>query len=158
MILRRSMSPISMPSKAGATTLASSWLRERFPHLDIWTDNGIAAGDAIRRWLDEDRGTLVLGSESQAGGDCGAKLRDDPRLVFSLDFRESLFQGPAELLDPSHWPDRVIAMTLARVGGASGPDFERLAELRRHRAAPPDSMPPVACADVKICCASRKWA
>ena len=106
-------------------------LHKRFVHLDIWTDNGIAASDAIRAWLDENSGTLVLGSESQANGAVARSFRDDPRLVLSLDFRESAFQGPAELLDPSYWPERVIAMTLARVGDGSGPDFERLAELRR---------------------------
>jgi phosphoribosylformimino-5-aminoimidazole carboxamide ribotide isomerase len=106
-------------------------LRQRFPDLDIWTDNGLAAGEAVRDWLDEDRGTLVLGSESQANGGVARSFVDEPRLVLSLDFRAAAFQGPVELLDPSHWPRRVIAMTLARVGGTAGPDFERLAELRR---------------------------
>jgi phosphoribosylformimino-5-aminoimidazole carboxamide ribotide isomerase len=115
----------------GDNTGVVTRLRERFAHLDIWTDNGIAARNAIRAWLDEDRGTLVLGSESQASGALARSFRDDPRLVLSLDFRDSVFQGPVELLDPSHWPERVIAMTLARVGGVSGPDFERLAELCR---------------------------
>ncbi len=115
----------------GDNTGAVTLLRKRFAHLDIWIDNGIAARDAIRAWLDGDRGTLVLGSESQTGADVARSFKDDPRLVLSLDFRESAFQGPSELLDPSHWPERVIAMTLARVGGASGPDFERLSQLRR---------------------------
>ena len=116
---------------SGDNTCVVMGLRRRFPHLDIWTDNGIAAGEAVRRWLDENRGTLVLGSELQATGTVARSFVDEPRLVLSLDFRESVFQGPADLLDPSHWPRRVIAMTLARVGGEAGPDFERLAELRR---------------------------
>ena len=116
---------------SGDNTCVVMGLRRRFPHLDIWTDNGIAAGEAVRRWLDENRGTLVLGSESQATSTVALSFLDEPRLVLSLDFRESVFQGPADLLDPSHWPRRVIAMTLARVGGEAGPDFERLAELRR---------------------------
>jgi phosphoribosylformimino-5-aminoimidazole carboxamide ribotide isomerase len=105
-------------------------LRARFPDLDIWTDNGAATADAVRRWLDRDRGTLVLGSESQTSCDLMASFRDDPRLVLSLDFRADAFLGPPELLEPSLWPRRVIAMTLARIGGAAGPDFERLAALR----------------------------
>ena len=116
---------------SGDNTCVVMGLRRRFPHLDIWTDNGIAAGEAVRRWLDENRGTLVLGSELQATSTVARSFVDEPRLVLSLDFRESVFQGPADLLDPSHWPRRVIAMTLARVGGEAGPDFERLAELRR---------------------------
>ncbi|MBV9113486.1 MAG: nickel transporter [Hyphomicrobiales bacterium] len=105
-------------------------LRKRFAHLDIWTDNGIAASDEIRAWLATGRGTLVLGSESQMDSLVARSFKHDARLVLSLDFRESGFQGPAELLDPLHWPQRIIAMTLARVGGVGGPDFERLAELR----------------------------
>jgi HisA/HisF family protein len=116
---------------SGDNTCVVMGLRRRFPHLDTWTDNGIAAGEAVRRWLDENRGTLVLGSESQVTSTVARSFVDEPRLVLSLDFRESVFQGPADLLDPSHWPRRVIAMTLARVGGEAGPDFERLAELRR---------------------------
>lgn len=114
----------------GDNTGVVAGLRKRFAHLDVWTDNGIAGGDAIRVWLDDNRGTLVLGSESQASGALARSLKDNPRLVLSLDFRGGAFQGPVELLDPSHWPERVIAMTLARVGVASGPDFERLSELR----------------------------
>ena len=31
---------------------------------------------------------------------------------------------------PERWPERVIAMTLARVGAGAGPDLERLKALR----------------------------
>ena len=31
--------------------------------------------------------------------------------------------------DPASWPARVIAMTLARVGGAAGPDTDRVAGI-----------------------------
>ncbi|MBV9431906.1 MAG: nickel transporter [Hyphomicrobiales bacterium] len=107
-----------------------SGLFERFAHLDLWIDNGMAEENGIRSWLVENRGKLVLGSESQEDAALARSLKKNPRLILSLDFRGCAFQGPAELLDPSHWPEQVIAMTLARVGGASGPDFERLAELR----------------------------
>jgi phosphoribosylformimino-5-aminoimidazole carboxamide ribotide isomerase len=115
----------------GDNTTIVMRLRERFPGLDIWTDNGIADGERVRDWLDADRGTLVLGSESQANANVVRIFTDEPRLVLSLDFRAQAFQGPEELLEPLLWPRRVIAMTLARVGGAAGPDFERLASLRR---------------------------
>ncbi|MBV9568420.1 MAG: nickel transporter, partial [Hyphomicrobiales bacterium] len=108
-------------------------LRKRFAPLDIWTDNGFATTDEIQSWLEEGRGTLVLGSESQRSALVAGSFKDDPRLVLSLDFRESGFLGPAELLDPFHWPERIIAMSLTRIGGAAGPDFERLAELCRRR-------------------------
>jgi phosphoribosylformimino-5-aminoimidazole carboxamide ribotide isomerase len=77
--------------------------------------------------------SLVLGSESQP--DCGLvrSLRTNDRVVLSLDFRGERFLGPDCLLaEPSHWPARVVVMTLARVGGDSGPDFARLANIREH--------------------------
>ncbi|MFI5013492.1 MAG: HisA/HisF-related TIM barrel protein [Hyphomicrobiales bacterium] len=114
----------------GDNLVAVVALRERFPHLDIWVDNGAASVDSVRSWLDCERGTIVIGSESQM--DCALmdEFRHEIPIVLSLDFRGDKFEGPAELLDPSHWPQRVVAMTLARVGAGAGPDFERLAWLR----------------------------
>jgi len=62
-------------------------------------------------------------------------LRDDRRVILSLDFRGDAFIGPPALLGaPELWPQRVIVMTLERVGSAAGPDLETMAEL--HRRAP----------------------
>ena len=56
------------------------------------------------------------------------------RIVLSLDFRGDAFQGPQEILaEPALWPQRVIVMTLARVGSGAGPDLERLAAIRVDR-------------------------
>ena len=61
-----------------------------------------------------------------------ALLASERHALLSLDFRGDAFQGPAELLTrPDLWPARVIVMTLARIGGASGPDFSQLAAIRR---------------------------
>ncbi len=106
-------------------------IRRRFPHLEVWTDNAAASPEAVRAWLDGDHGILVLGSESQSSSALARALRDEPRLALSLDFRADAFLGPADLLDPEFWPGRVIAMTLARVGGKAGPDFDRLSSLRQ---------------------------
>jgi phosphoribosylformimino-5-aminoimidazole carboxamide ribotide isomerase len=106
-------------------------LRDRFPALELWVDNGIADPAAARAFLDSGIGTLVLGSESQSDSALVRQLGQDQRIALSLDFRSQDFQGPPALLDsPEIWPDRVIAMTLARVGSGSGPDLERLAALR----------------------------
>ncbi|MBV9702459.1 MAG: nickel transporter, partial [Methylobacteriaceae bacterium] len=60
------------------------------------------------------------------------RLASDERIVLSLDFRGDAFQGPAAILaDQSAWPQRILCMTLGRVGSASGPDLERLGELRK---------------------------
>ena len=48
-----------------------------------------------------------------------------------LDFMGERPLGAAGIFAaPERWPERIIAMTLARVGGTSGPDLERLRQLR----------------------------
>jgi len=102
-------------------------LRAAFPRLAFWVDNGLAEADAAR--LDD--GHLVLGSEAQRDAALVASLKHDPRVILSLDFRGDRFIGPPALLDtPDLWPQRVIVMTLARVGSGAGPDIERLSQVR----------------------------
>ena len=56
--------------------------------------------------------------------------RENARWVLSLDFRGDDFLGPRDILDRDDlWPERIIVMTLARVGAASGPDVARVAEI-----------------------------
>jgi uncharacterized protein related to proFAR isomerase len=74
----------------------------------------------------------VLGSESLASLDDyeSARARAGPGALLSLDFRGHTFIGPPEVLvDSALWPDRVIVMTLARVGSGEGPDLARLTEI-----------------------------
>jgi len=106
-------------------------LRAAFAHVTFWVDNGIATLSAAEAWLDERLGDLVLGSETQADAELVRRFADDERIALSLDFRAQAFLGPPELLDdPSCWPQRVIAMTLARVGSGAGPDLERLTAIQ----------------------------
>jgi phosphoribosylformimino-5-aminoimidazole carboxamide ribotide isomerase len=116
--------------RAGDNTSAITELRARFPHLEIWTDNGATSEDQVRLWHDRGLGTLVLGSESQPDTGLMQRLARKLQIVLSLDFRDNAFQGPQELLDPRLWPERVIVMTLARIGSDAGPDFDRLARLK----------------------------
>jgi phosphoribosylformimino-5-aminoimidazole carboxamide ribotide isomerase len=54
-----------------------------------------------------------------------------PAPILSLDFREGEFLGPPALLQqPGRWPQRLIAMNLARVGSGLGPDLARVRLLR----------------------------
>lgn len=106
----------------------------RFPSLHLWVDHGIATADAGRVWLARAIGDLVLGSENLADPDIAAELREEypDRMVLSLDFRDDVFQGPAELLEqPGLWPQRLIGMTLGRVGSGAGPDLALLDGIRR---------------------------
>jgi phosphoribosylformimino-5-aminoimidazole carboxamide ribotide isomerase len=73
----------------------------------------------------------VLGSETLANG-IPANAKRSRYWVLSLDFRGDQFLGPHDILDRDDlWPERIIVMTLARVGAASGPDVARVAEIVR---------------------------
>lgn len=102
------------------------------PRAEIWVDAGTGSRGAARSVLAAPVATLVIGSESlETAGELGDIVLEAPkRTVLSLDFRGDTFLGPDELLDDvSLWPDRVIVMTLSRVGGDEGPDLTRLADI-----------------------------
>jgi phosphoribosylformimino-5-aminoimidazole carboxamide ribotide isomerase len=106
-------------------------LQAEFAGLTLWVDSGIAERAAADAWLDAGLGKLVLGSE--ALGDTGLvhRFADDARVILSLDFRDDAFLGPPALLaEPHCWPEKVIVMTLARVGSGAGPDLARLSAIR----------------------------
>jgi HisA/HisF family protein len=106
-------------------------IRDAFPALQIWVDNGAAGRAAIEALIDADLATPVIGSESQRDGALIAQHSGSKGVVLSLDFRGDAFQGPQEILaEPALWPSRVIVMTLARVGSGAGPDLARFAAIR----------------------------
>ena len=106
-------------------------IRSEFPALQMWVDNGAADPAALEALIGADLGTPVIGSESQRDSQLIALHRGSRRIVLSLDFRGDAFQGPPEILaEPALWPRRIIAMTLARVGGGAGPDFARFVAIR----------------------------
>lgn len=113
---------------SGDNLAAIRRIREAFPALDLWIDNGAAEARALDTVRASQLGAPVIGSESQHDGALLARASD---AVLSLDFRGATFLGPADILDrPELWPARIIVMTLARVGTAAGPDWERLATIR----------------------------
>jgi HisA/HisF family protein len=113
------------PNDAAIDSIAAA-----VPGVELWVDNGIADADAARAWLERCAHCLVIGSESQPGLGTIQSLRGEARVLLSLDFRGDAFQGPATLLDDAaSWPARLIVMTLARVGGAAGPDTARVAAI-----------------------------
>lgn len=115
----------------GDNEAALAALAAAFPDLRLWIDAGVADLDRARRWLARDRADLILGSESQIDTSVLRNLAGDARAVLSLDFRGGDFAGPRALLqDSTLWPQRVIVMTLARVGSGAGPDLERLSEIK----------------------------
>ncbi len=116
--------------RKGDNDTALRGLRSAFPDVTFWVDNGAAELDRARCWLAADLGHLVLGTETQRDDDVVRRLRADDRVILSLDYRDE-FVGPAALLsNPDAWPNRVIAMTLARVGSAMGPQWDRLSAIK----------------------------
>jgi HisA/HisF family protein len=106
-------------------------LREEFPALQLWVDNGAANDAVLEAVVGANLGAPVIGSESQRDAKLIAQHRGSTRIVLSLDFRGDAFQGPPEILaEPALWPRRVIVMTLARVGSGAGPDLGRLASIQ----------------------------
>ena len=106
-------------------------LRNNFPHLALWVDNGVSDLREARQWLDADLGHLVLGSETQTDDRLVTRCSGDERVILSLDYRGNTFLGPVALRDNAHtWPSKIIVMTLARVGSQSGPDMYRLNAIR----------------------------
>ena len=100
-------------------------LRAEFPMLNLWVDNGATDAAAL---VGRGLGTPIIGSESQRDSALLAQSND---AVLSLDFRDAVFQGPVAILNqPQLWPQRIIVMTLARVGSGFGPDYARLAAIR----------------------------
>ncbi len=105
-------------------------LEAAFPSVKFWVDAGIGAAAEARAFLARHRGDLVLGSESLCDAATLAALRDEMRILFSLDFRDEAYQGPARLREEEElWPARLIVMTLARVGSNAGPDLDRLRDV-----------------------------
>lgn len=94
----------------------------------LWIDDGGSPPEC----LPSAGPTPVIGSESLIRADDLKRLRDAPPAAFvlSLDFRGEDFAGPQALLDDTAlWPERVIVMTLSRVGAGAGPDMERVAGI-----------------------------
>jgi phosphoribosylformimino-5-aminoimidazole carboxamide ribotide isomerase len=120
---------------AGDNTSTLTELRKAFPDLTFWVDNGVADRSGAQHWLDADLGHLVLGSETQQDAALVRSLSRDHRIILSLDYRGDAFVGPQALLsETAAWPNRVIAMTLAQVGSAMGPDWQRLSTIKRYSA------------------------
>ena len=115
----------------GRTKTLPRRLAEVLPGVDLWIDDGSSACDAAARLVSEPNTTMVIGSESldEAGAAALRDIRAD-RYVLSLDFKDDRFVGPPSVLEAAeHWAERVIVMTLARVGSEEGPDVDRIASL-----------------------------
>jgi len=112
------------------------------PALELWLDAGFSDADGAARLLAElgetgARVVPVFASESLSSREAlrACFTADGPtagRGVLSLDRRGNQRLDPAGCWDaPELWPQRVIVMTLERVGSGAGPDLATMAGLRR---------------------------
>ncbi len=108
------------------------------PTTSIWIDAAFrTAADfavlAARLGAAADRLVPVFASESLPSPDAARQCLNDPaRVILSLDRRgDRPLDAAGCWSNPDWWPDRVIVMSLDRVGSAAGPDLEILEALRR---------------------------
>ena len=114
---------------------------QALPGVELWLDAGFADRDAARRLLRElhgegERVVPVYASESLRSLQAleEACARDPQGAVLSLDRRAgSELDAAGCWRTPALWPQRVIVMTLERVGAGSGPDLETLARAQRSK-------------------------
>jgi HisA/HisF family protein len=113
------------------------------PELELWLDAGFAnaaAAEALRAAIGAAGARIVpvFGSESLASRAelerCftgTGRASAGAGAVLSLDRRDGERLDVAGCWDaPALWPERVIVMTLERVGSDAGPDLETLADVR----------------------------
>ncbi|CAD5372159.1 Nickel transporter [Rubrivivax sp. A210] len=112
------------------------------PDTELWLDAGFADAAAAQALLaalgpQAARVVPVLASESLRSRRAleeafAATSLGRDRAALSLDRRDGQRLDTAGCWDaPELWPQRVIVMTLERVGSGAGPDLETMAALRR---------------------------
>lgn len=118
-----------------------SALLDHLPAVHLWLDGGFrdaAAIDALRQGLGARaaRVTPIVASESLADADIARRCLEAHRAhcILSLDRRQgSLLDAAGCHAHPEWWPDRVIVMTLDRVGADAGPDLDAVRALQALR-------------------------
>ena len=118
-------------------------LLERLPAGQLWVDAGFRDAESIEAFRQRlgtraDRVTPIVASESLPDAHTARRCLEAHRAhcILSLDRRQGSLLDAADChAHPEWWPDRVIVMTLDRVGADTGPDLDT---LRRVRALRPD--------------------
>lgn len=110
---------------------------QAMPRLEFWVDAGFADADAADRLRQRigsgaERVVPIFASESLRSVQALQACFPRPDAgVLSLDRRDGQRLDAAGCWDlPQLWPDRVIVMTLERVGADSGPDLATLRDVQ----------------------------
>lgn len=116
-------------------------LLDRLPAVQLWVDGGFRDAESIealrqRLGTRAARVTPIVASESLPDADTARRCLEAHRehCILSLDRREgSLLDAAGCHAHPEWWPERVIVMTLDRVGADAGPDLDTLHSVRALR-------------------------
>jgi len=109
-------------------------IAQQHPDVSLWVDVGIADRHALELWAGH-HFNLILGSENFDSLDnfleISAKL--NKQFILSLDFMPHGYLGPSALIQNSqYWPEKVILMTLAKVGSQNGTDLNLISEFAQY--------------------------
>ncbi|MEK9824944.1 MAG: HisA/HisF-related TIM barrel protein [Methylotenera sp.] len=106
-------------------------IAQQHPDVSLWVDAGIANQHALELWAGH-HFNLILGSENFNSLDNFLEISAmlNKQFILSLDFMPHGYQGPTALIQNSqHWPEKVILMTLAKVGSQNGADLKLISQF-----------------------------
>lgn len=106
-------------------------IARQHPNVSLWVDAGIANPEDLQQWSGH-HFNLILGSENFSSLDNFLEISAmlDKQFILSLDFMQHGYQGPLALIqNTQHWPEKVILMTLAKVGSNSGIDHNLISRF-----------------------------
>jgi len=124
---------INAIQKTGSHQKTILEIAKNLAQLEIWLDVGFNNEASIKPFQTSNI-SPVLGSESLNSIDQYQALSSASQCtaILSLDYKNGLFQGNQDLIDDtSLWPEKVIVMTLNKVGSNSGPDLAKLAAIKQ---------------------------
>lgn len=105
-------------------------LAEHYADFCFWLDQGLPDLKLLAGW--PSNVIPVIGTESLNAEDLRSWAVCGTDFILSLDFRGDALIGDAAIVEETDcWPDRVIVMSLSRVGSGRGPDFAQLRAFRR---------------------------
>jgi len=105
-----------------------------FPACTLWLDAGIGDATDLARVVWPANVVPVVATETLCGTSALPGFGPKTQWILSLDHRAERVDPARAWEDVGDWPERVIVMTLERVGNEGGPDFERIAVTQAHAA------------------------
>ena len=101
-----------------------------WPDLNLWIDSGLQPFAVPHRATSARRVRHVLGTETGLTFEQLEYYTRESDCILSLDYHGRELLGSPELLEqPARLPQRVIIMSLQRVGSHAGPDLEHVRSL-----------------------------